>query len=175
MENSFREEKCEQFWSSQHCDLALFTLFPFLLRSSLLLSKLLFQHIFNTIEVIVSVVCQMFPVLSSLRLSVARCDHMPGSSQCCEWKPPVSGPEFAGLAGTLQNSLLSPTMCNMWFGWMASPTQWTWIWENSKREWRTRKPGVLQSLGSQRVGHVLVTEQQSAKRWLLYQPGFMSG
>ena len=41
---------------------------------------------------------------------------------------------------------------------MASPSQWTWVWANSKR--RTGKPGVLQSMGSQRVGHNLVTEQQ---------------
>ena len=32
---------------------------------------------------------------------------------------------------------------------MASSTQWTWVWANSGRQWRTRKPGVLQSLGSQ--------------------------
>ena len=40
-----------------------------------------------------------------------------------------------------------------WDGWMASPTQWTWVWANSRRWWRTGKPGVLQSMGSQRVGH----------------------
>ena len=38
-----------------------------------------------------------------------------------------------------------------WDGWMASPTQWTWVWGNSGRWWRTRKPGVLQSMGSQRI------------------------
>ena len=37
-------------------------------------------------------------------------------------------------------------------GWMASPTQWTWVWANSGRMWRTGKPGVLQFMGSQRVG-----------------------
>ena len=47
---------------------------------------------------------------------------------------------------------------NGWDGWMASPTQWTWTWANSGREWRTGKPGVLQFMGSQRVGHDLVTE-----------------
>ena len=36
-------------------------------------------------------------------------------------------------------------------GWMASPTQWTWVWANSGRWWRTGKPGVLQSMGLQRV------------------------
>ena len=39
-----------------------------------------------------------------------------------------------------------------WNGWMTSPTQWTWVWANSRRWWRTGKPGVLQSVGSQRVG-----------------------
>ena len=34
-------------------------------------------------------------------------------------------------------------------GWMASPTRWTWVWASSGRWWRTGKPGVLQSMGSQ--------------------------
>ena len=34
-----------------------------------------------------------------------------------------------------------------WDGWMASQTQWTWVWANSGRQWRTGKPGVLQSMG----------------------------
>ena len=42
--------------------------------------------------------------------------------------------------------------------WMASMTQWTWVWANSGREWRTGKPGTLQSMGSQRVGHGWATE-----------------
>ena len=36
-----------------------------------------------------------------------------------------------------------------WSGWMASLTQWTWVWANSERWWRTGKPGVLYSMGSQ--------------------------
>ena len=47
-----------------------------------------------------------------------------------------------------------------WDGWMVSLTQCTWIWANSRRQWRTEKPGVLQSMGSQRVGHNYATEQQ---------------
>ena len=39
-------------------------------------------------------------------------------------------------------------------------TQWTWIWANSGRWWRTGKPGMLQSTGSQRVRHDWATEQQ---------------
>ena len=46
-----------------------------------------------------------------------------------------------------------------WDGWMASATQWTLVWANSGRSWKTRKPGVLQSMGSQRVGHDWATEQ----------------
>ena len=47
-----------------------------------------------------------------------------------------------------------------WDDWMASPTQWTWVWTSSGRWWRTGKPGVLQSMGPQRVEHDWVTEQQ---------------
>jgi len=45
-------------------------------------------------------------------------------------------------------------------GWMASLTQWTWVWASSGRWWRTGKPGVVQSMGSQRIGHDWETEQQ---------------
>ena len=38
-----------------------------------------------------------------------------------------------------------------WDGWMASPTQWTWVGVSSRSWWWTGKPGVLQSMGSQRV------------------------
>ena len=51
-----------------------------------------------------------------------------------------------------------------WDGWMASLTQWTWIWANSRGQWRTGKPGVLQSMGLQRVGRDWVTEQQQQVR-----------
>ena len=47
-----------------------------------------------------------------------------------------------------------------WDGLMASLTQWTWVWASSGRQWRTGKPVMLQSIGAQRVGHDLVTEQQ---------------
>jgi len=66
--------------------------------------------------------------------------------------------------------LLPPDMKNWLFGkdpdaekedgWMASPTQWSWVWASSGRWWRTAKPGVLQSMGLQRVGHDWETEQQ---------------
>ena len=45
-----------------------------------------------------------------------------------------------------------------WNGWMASPTQWTWIWVCSRSWWWTGRPGMLQSMGSQRVRHNWATE-----------------
>ena len=45
-----------------------------------------------------------------------------------------------------------------WDGWMASQTQWTWVWANSRSWWWTGRPGVLQFMGSQRVGLNWVTE-----------------
>ena len=40
-----------------------------------------------------------------------------------------------------------------WDDWMASLTQWTWVWVNSWSWWWTGRPGVLRFMGSQRVGH----------------------
>ena len=45
-----------------------------------------------------------------------------------------------------------------WDGWMASPTQWTWVWLSSKSWWWTKQPGVLQSMRSQRVEWYWATE-----------------
>ena len=45
-----------------------------------------------------------------------------------------------------------------WDGWMASPTQWTWVCVNSGSWWWTGKPGMLLFMGSQRVGHDWATE-----------------
>ena len=41
---------------------------------------------------------------------------------------------------------------------MASPTRWTWVWASSGSWWGTGKPGMLQSMGSQRVGQDWATE-----------------
>ena len=45
-----------------------------------------------------------------------------------------------------------------WDGWMASLTQWTWVRVSSRSWWWTGRPGVLQSMRSQRAGHDQVTE-----------------
>ena len=45
-----------------------------------------------------------------------------------------------------------------WDSWMASLTQWTWVWVKSRRWWWTGKPGLLQSMGLLRVRHDWATE-----------------
>ena len=45
-----------------------------------------------------------------------------------------------------------------WDGWMASLTRWTWVWVSSRSWWWTVKPGMLQSMGLQRVRHDWATE-----------------
>ena len=51
-----------------------------------------------------------------------------------------------------------------WDVWMALPTWWTWVWASSRSWWRTGKPGMLQSVESQRVGHDWATELN----WIKY-------
>ena len=46
--------------------------------------------------------------------------------------------------------------------------QWTWVWAHSRRQWRTGKPGVLWSMGSQRIGHDSVTIQQPQARHVTF-------
>ena len=50
-----------------------------------------------------------------------------------------------------------------WDGWMASLTQWTWVWASSGSWWWTGRPGVLQSMESQKVGHDRATELNNTK------------
>ena len=60
-----------------------------------------------------------------------------------------------------------------WDGWMASPTQWTWVWVNSESWWWTGRPGVLQFMGSQRVGHDWATVLNWWKMKVYTRGGFM--
>ena len=50
-----------------------------------------------------------------------------------------------------------------WDGWMASPTQWTWVWVNSGSWWWKGRPSMLQSVVSQRVGHNWVNWTEKTK------------
>ena len=64
------------------------------------------------------------------------------------WKDPDAGKDWKqeekGMTG--------------WDGWMASSTQWTGVWASSGSWWWTGRPGMLQSMGSQRVAHDWATE-----------------
>ena len=54
------------------------------------------------------------------------------------------------------------------FSWMASLIQWTWVWANSGRQWKTGKLGMLQSMGSHRVDWTTCSCQYyslTAKTW----------
>ena len=66
-----------------------------------------------------------------------------------------------------------------WDGWMASPTWWIWVWASSGSQWWTGKPGVLQSMGSQKVRYDWTelnwTDQPLALCTLLFQLILMSG
>ena len=58
-----------------------------------------------------------------------------------------------------------------WDGWMASQTQWTWVWVNSRSWWWTVRPGMLQSIGMQRVGREWATESQQCGNYPLVFTG----
>ena len=45
-----------------------------------------------------------------------------------------------------------------WDGWMASPSQWTWVWVDSGSWWWTGRPGVLRFIESQKVRREWATE-----------------
>ena len=71
-----------------------------------------------------------------------------------------------------------------WDDWMASLTQWTWVWVNSRSWWWTGRPGVLQSMGSQRVRYSWVTElswtepdmgREAEGAFFLYTKEWLSG
>ena len=53
-----------------------------------------------------------------------------------------------------------------WDGWMASLTQWAWVWVNSGSWWWTGRPGVMRFMGSQRVGHDWATELNWTEAYL---------
>ena len=54
-----------------------------------------------------------------------------------------------------------------WDGWIASLTWWTRVWVRSRSWWWTGKPDVLQSSGSQRIGHDWMTEFTELRTFLI--------
>ena len=53
-------------------------------------------------------------------------------------------------------------------GRMASLTQWTCVWVSSGSLWWTGKPGMVQSMGSQGIGHDWATELNSIVQRTIY-------
>ena len=88
------------------------------------------------------------------------------------WPPDAKSPLFGKRPWGLERLKAGEEGDNRgWDGWMALLTKWTWGWASSRRWWRTGKPGVLQSVGSQRVGHNWVTEQWQAPTHVLQKRG----
>ena len=75
---------------------------------------------------------------------------------------PSSHPSFSWLHDLFNVELM---YCDYFD--QSSPTQWTWVWASSRRWWRTGKPGMLQPMGSQRIGQAWATEQQQQSGWTL--------
>ena len=55
---------------------------------------------------------------------------------------------------------------------MVSLTQWTWVWISSRSWWWTRKSGMLQSIGLQRVGYDWATALHWTELFLWSQPAW---
>ena len=62
------------------------------------------------------------------------------------WLPDVKSPLIGKALGKIEGGEGDDRGRD---GWVASPTEWTWIWTRSERWWRTGKPGILQSMRSQ--------------------------
>ena len=60
-----------------------------------------------------------------------------------------------------------------WDGWMALPTQWTWVWVDSRSLWWTGRPGMLRFTGSQRIGHDWANELNLNFSLSFTQPGIL--
>ena len=58
-----------------------------------------------------------------------------------------------------------------WDSWMASPTQWTWVWVDSSRWWSIGRPGMLRFMGWQRFRHDWVTELNWTEKEIYYPHG----
>ena len=69
-------------------------------------------------------------------------------------KDPDAGKDWSWEKGTIEKD-----------NWMALLTGWTWVWVNSGRWWWTAKPGMLQSMGLQRVRHERATELNWFWQW----------
>ena len=70
------------------------------------------------------------------------------------WKDPDAGID----RGKAEKGTTEDVMVGWHYQLNALPTQWTWVWVNLGSWWWTGRPGMLQSMGLQRVGHDWATE-----------------
>ena len=83
--------------------------------------------------------------------------------QLTTWKDPDAGRDWSQKEKrTTEDKMVG------WHHWCMA-----WTWANSRRRWVTGRPGVLQSMGSQRARHNLVTEQQLGMRQLFVNGGVL--
>ena len=97
-----------------------------------------------------------------LKLNLQYFGHMMQRSDCLE-KTPDAGKDWRQEEKETRR----------WDGWMASPTQWTWVWASSKSWWWTGRPGMLQSTGLQRVRYYWATELTERSGLLWVRPGYL--
>ena len=87
------------------------------------------------------------------------------------WKAPSAGKDWGRVEkGTAEDEMVGWG----WDVWMASPTQWTWVWVNSGSWWWKGRPGVLQSMQLQRAGHDWLSDWTELKGLSLDCPSLVS-
>ena len=80
------------------------------------------------------------------------------------WKDPDAGKDWGQETGTKEDEMV---------GWHhRPPTQWKWVWVNSRSWWWTGRTGVLQSTGLQRFGHSWVTELNWSRQIKIFSWSF---
>ena len=86
-----------------------------------------------------------------------QCMKVKSESEVAQSCPTLRDPMDCSLPGS---SVHGFSRQEYWSGVPLPSPQWTWVWANSRRWWRTGRPGVLQSMGSQWIRHYIETEQK---------------
>ena len=81
----------------------------------------------------------------TIALTIQSKDEYTDAKNWLIWKDPDAGKDW----GQEEKGMTEDEMV----GWHHPPTRWTWVWVSSGSWWWPGKPGVLQSMGSQRVRH----------------------
>ena len=104
-------------------------------------------------KVIQLYICVLYIYICFIYIYICKYIYLPPGKTWCEQLTHLKRPwcwERLGTGGEGDD--------RGWDGWMASLTQWTWVWLNSGSWWWTGRPGMLWFMGSQGVGCNWVTE-----------------